>query len=84
MHRRVYQSLKDAPRLINKKAYLQSVNVDSLSVNGGTEIDFTMVGTKFKHVFFIVSDMNRNMILNLTCWEKWHKVNFRYRDLKNL
>ena len=63
MHRRVYQSLKDAPRLINKKAYLQSVNGDSLSVDGCAEIDFTVGGTKLKHVFFIVSDMNRNMIL---------------------
>ena len=46
-----------------------------------------MVGTKLKHVvFFIVSDMNRNMILNLTCWQnkKWHKFNFLFRDLRNL
>ena len=59
MYRRVYQSLKDAPRLINKKAYLHSGNGDSLSVNGGAEIDFTMGGTKIKTCFFfIVSDLN--------------------------
>ena len=51
MHRRVYQSLKDVPQLINKKAYLQSVNGDSLSVDGCAEIDFTVGGMKLKHVF---------------------------------
>ena len=62
MHGRVYQSLNDTPRVINKKAYLQSVNGDSLSVDGCGEIDFTVRGTKLKHVF-VVSDMNWNMIL---------------------
>ena len=54
MHKPVCQSLKEAPRLINKKAYLQSVNGDSLSVDGCVEIDFTLGGTKLKHVFYSI------------------------------
>ena len=54
MHKPVYQSLKEAPRLINKTGYLQSVNGEPLAVDGCVEIDFTLGGTKFKRVFYSI------------------------------
>lgn len=46
MHRRVYQNLKEKPKLQRKKVYLQSVNGESLIVDGYINITFEMKGEK--------------------------------------
>ena len=63
MHQRVFQNLKDKPKLIRKKVYLQSVNGNSLTVVGCTDINFEMRGLKMTQKFYIVKDLNRNFIL---------------------
>lgn len=63
MHARIYKSLKQAPKLMKKSVNLQSVNGSSLSVLGYAEIDFKIKGVRQKHAFFIVDNMNRNLIL---------------------
>ena len=63
MHRRVYQSIKNAPKLTKKKALLQSVSGNSLSVDGCVNMTFSIGGTSTNHLFYVVSDMNRNIIL---------------------
>ena len=51
------------PKLIKKEVYLQSVNGNSLNVLGGVKIDFSIKSYKMSHVFYVVSDINRNIIL---------------------
>ena len=63
MHVRVFKSLKQAPKLTKKSLNLQSVNGSPLSVLGCADIDFDIKGTKQKHNFCIVKNMNRNLIL---------------------
>ena len=63
MHERVYRSLKQAPKLTNKVINLQSVNGGVLDVKGCAEISFEIKGEKLKHVFYVVGNMNRNLIL---------------------
>lgn len=63
MHRRVYDNLKDKPRLRNKHASLQTVNGEPLKLDGCAEINFEIGGLKMSHLFFVVPDMNRNLIL---------------------
>lgn len=63
MHQRVFQNLKDKPKLIRKRVHLQSVNGNSLKVIGCTDINFEMRGLKMSQRFYIVKDLNRNFIL---------------------
>ena len=63
MHRRVYDSLKDKSKLINKNASLQTVNGEPLKLDGCAEVSFDMGGFKLSYSFYIVSNMNRNIIL---------------------
>ena len=51
------------PKLIKKEVHLQSVNGNSLNALGGVKIDFSIKSHKMSHVFYVVSDMNRNIIL---------------------
>lgn len=63
MHRRVYTSIENAPKLTRKKAILQSGSGNSLSVDGCVNIPFVIGGIQTNHLFYVVSDMNRNLIL---------------------
>ena len=51
------------PKLIKKEVHLQSVNGNSLNVLGGVKVDFSIKSYKMSHVFYVVADMNRNIIL---------------------
>ena len=70
MHRRFYDSLKDKSKLINKNASLQTVNGEPLKLDGCAEVSFDMGGFKLSHSFYIVSNMNRNIILGRDWLEK--------------
>lgn len=63
MHVRVFKSLKQAPKLTKKSLNLQSVDGSPLSVLGCVDICFEIKGTRQKHNFCIVDNMNRNLIL---------------------
>lgn len=63
MHRRVYDSLKDKPKLYHKSASLQTVNGQPLHLDGCADVSFEMQGIKLSQSFYIVRDMNRNLIL---------------------
>ena len=79
MHRRVYNNLKNKPKLLKKTADLQSANGSSLKVDGCVSVQFRIGGTED---FYVVRDLNRNMILGL---DRLKSNNVRiYFDLKSL
>ncbi|CAG2190359.1 unnamed protein product [Mytilus edulis] len=55
--------MKSPPKLIKSKVSLQAVNGESLLVEGSANFTFDIGGSKINHVFHVVSDMNRNIIL---------------------
>ncbi|MCG8078877.1 MAG: DDE-type integrase/transposase/recombinase [Candidatus Thiodiazotropha taylori] len=63
MHRRIYDNFKVKPKLQNKKALLQSVNGETLQVDGAVEMSFEIGGLTMSHLFYVVRNMNRNLIL---------------------
>ena len=77
MHRRVYDSLKVEPKLQHKKIYLSSVSGDALKIDGCINLTFTIGGTEMQHLFYVVRDMNRNLILG-TDWLRQHGVRIYY------
>ena len=60
---RVYNSLKVKPKLQHKKINLSSVNGDALKIDGCIKLTFTIGDTEMQHLFYIMRDMNRNLIL---------------------
>ena len=82
MHRRVYDNLKNKPKLLKKTADLQSANGTSLKVDGCVNVQFRIGGTEVSQDFYVVRDLNRNMILGLD-WLKSNNVRI-YFDLKSL
>ena len=81
MHRRIYDQLKDRPKLRNKKVCLQSANGTELKCDGCVNVQICIGGTEMSQDFYVVRDLNRNMILGLD-WLKEHNV--RIVDLKCL
>ena len=63
VHYRVFKSLKQAPKLHKKHVNLQSVSGSYLKVKGYAEMEFELKGEKLKHKFYVVDNMNRNLIL---------------------
>ena len=82
MHRRVYDSLKNKPKLHKKTVDLQSANGSSLNVDGCVNVQFRIGDTEVSQDFYVVRDLNRNMILGLD-WLKSNNVRL-YFDLKSL
>ena len=63
MHSKVYNSLKGVPKLSIKKACLQTVNRDPIKVHGSVSIRFQIGNEKLEHLFHVLPEMNRNIIL---------------------
>ncbi|MET0107142.1 MAG: retropepsin-like aspartic protease [Sedimenticola sp.] len=63
IHRRVYQALKNKPKLFKKNARLQSVNGGSLKVDGCISLTFKIGDTEISHLFYVSPSINRNFIL---------------------
>ena len=82
MHRRIYDQLKCKPKLQNKTISLQSANGTELKLDGCINIQFCIGGTEMSQDFYVVRDLNRNLILGLD-WLKQNNVRL-YFDLKCL
>ena len=82
MHRRIYDQLKNKPRLINKKVCLQSANGTELKCDGCITVQICIGGTEMSQDFYVIRDLNRNLILGLD-WLKQNNVRI-YFDLKCL
>ncbi|CAC5412555.1 unnamed protein product [Mytilus coruscus] len=63
LHYKIDKTLNNLPKLSKKKVNLQSVNGNSLNCLGSIEIDFSIKNKKMTHLFYVVSDMNINVIL---------------------
>ena len=63
MHRRIYDQLKNKPRLINKKVCLQSANGTELKCDGRITVQICIGGTEISQDFYVIRDLNRNLIL---------------------
>ena len=63
LHYKRYKTLNGLPKLSKKKVNLQSVNGNSLNCLGSIDIEFSIKSVKMTHTFYVVSDMNRNVIL---------------------
>lgn len=79
MHRRVYDSLKVKPKLFRRMVNLQSANGISLKVYGCINVTLSVGGTEMSQEFYVVKDLNRNLILDLY----WLKQNRLYRHCQN-
>ena len=77
MYRRVYDSLKIKPKLQHKKINLNSVSGDALKIDGCINLTSTVGGTEMQHLFYVMRDMNRNLILG-TDWLLQHGVSIYY------
>ena len=73
MHRRIYDQLKNKPRLINKKVCLQSANGSELICDGCITVQVCIGGTEMSQDFYVIRDLNRNLILGLD-WLKQNNV----------
>ena len=82
MHHRIYDQLKDRPKLLNKKVCLQSANGTELKCDGCVNVQICIGGTEMSQDFYVIRDLKRNMILGLD-WLKTHNVRI-YFDLKCL
>ena len=80
MHCRVYNQLKDRPKLVNKKVYLQSASGSELKCDGSITVQVCVGGTEMSQDFYMIRDLNRNLILGLD-WMKQNNVKI-YMDLK--
>ena len=78
MHRRIYDQLKNKPRLINKKVCLQSANGTELKCDVCITVQICICGTEMSQVFYVIRDLNTNLD-----WLKQSNVRI-YFDLKCL
>ncbi|XP_041364210.1 uncharacterized protein LOC121379631 [Gigantopelta aegis] len=63
MCRDVYNKLNNPPKLTKKTVDLQGVDGSKLKIIGCSEIAFKMGGLEIKHPFYVVENINRNVIL---------------------
>ena len=77
MHRRVYDSLLVKPKLQFKRINLSGVSGGALKIDGCINLKFTIGGIEMQHMFYVVKDMSRNLILG-TDWLHQHGVRIYY------
>ena len=77
MHRRVYDSLLVKPKLQFKRINLSGVSGGALKIDGCINLRFTIGGIEMQHMFYVVKDMSRNLILG-TDWLRQHGVRIYY------
>ena len=77
MHRRVYDSLLVKPKLQFKRINLSGVSGGALKIDDCINLKFTIGGIEMQHMFYVVKDMSRNLILG-TDWLRQHGVRIYY------
>lgn len=83
MHPRIYDQLKNKPRLVNKKVPLQSANGTELQCNGCVTVHFCISGTEMFQDFYVIRDLNRNLILGLDwLWQNNVRIYFALKCLR--
>ena len=73
MHCRIYDQLKNKPRLINKMVCLQSANDSELKCDGCIAVQVCISCSEMSQDFYVIRDLNRNLILGLD-WLKQNNV----------
>ncbi len=63
MSKRIYDLLKDRPKLQRKTVSIHAVNSGPLSVDGCIKLPIDIGGYQMCQEFYIVKDINRNLIL---------------------
>ena len=64
IHTRIYNFLNEKPKLKKQNAFLQSVKGDWIDVDGCASLKYEIGREKKKeHEFFVVPEMNRNIML---------------------
>ena len=61
-------SWSNKPKLVNKRVCLQSANGSELSCDGCVTVQICIGGTKVSQAFYVIRDLNRNLILGLDCY----------------
>ena len=77
--RRVYDSFKIKPKLFKHGLNLSTAANTPMHVDGFSELTFTLGGSKMSHKFYVVQNLNRNVIIGLE-WLKSRGVRV-YHDL---
>ena len=77
IHTRVCNSLKEKPKIKKQSAFLQSVKSDSIDGDGCASLKYEIGGEKQEHEFFVVPEINRNIILGRG-WLKQFGVHMYY------
>ena len=80
MHRRIYDQLKDKPKLVNKTVCLQSANCSELKCDGGVTVQICISGTEVSQGLYVIRNLNRNLISGLD-WMKQSNARI-YIDLR--
>ena len=57
MHRRIYDQLKNRPKLLNKKVCLQSANGTELKCDGCVNVQICIGGTEMSQDFYVIRDL---------------------------
>ena len=79
MHRRIYDKLKNKPKLQNRRVYLKTASSAPLKCDGYVNVQFCIGGTEMSKDFHVIRELNRNLILGLD-WLKKNNVRI-YMDL---
>ena len=77
IHSRAYQNLKDKPKLMNKKVYLQSASSQPMMVDGSINVTLDIRGVKINQKLYVVRNLNRSLILGRD-WLKTNGVRLYY------
>lgn len=66
LNKKIYDRLRPQPKISKNVAInLQGVNGSALSIEGSVELLITIGGEKVQQKFYVVNDINRNVILGL-------------------
>ena len=71
INKKIFQNLKERPRITRARPSIQSVNGEAISVEGCADISFKLGNLILTHTFYIVDGINRNLILG----RDWLKKN---------
>ena len=77
IHTRVYNSLKEIPKLKKQSGFLQLVKGDSIDTDGCASLKYDISREKQENEFFVVPEMNTNLVLGRD-WLKQVGVHIYY------